>query len=59
VAEAGELVLGPLHAEVAARAANVAPLERIEIVPAALGPYAGAIGAALYGAERDEKRRRE
>ena len=58
VAEAGELVLGPLRAEVAARAATVAPLERIEIVPAALGPYAGAIGAALYGAESGEERRR-
>jgi glucokinase len=51
VAEAGELLLGPLREEVRQRAANVAPLERIEIVPAALGPLAGAIGAALWGAE--------
>jgi glucokinase len=52
VAEAGELLLGPLRDEVRRRAGNVAPLERIEIVPAALGPFAGAIGAALWGAER-------
>lgn len=52
VAEAGELLLGPLREEVRRRAGNVAPLERIEIVPAALGPLAGAIGAALWGAER-------
>jgi glucokinase len=51
VAEAGELLLGPLRDEVRRRAGNVAPLERIEILPAALGPFAGAIGAALWGAE--------
>jgi glucokinase len=50
VAEAGELLLGPLRAEVHRRAANVAPLAKIEIVPATLGSFAGAIGAALYGA---------
>jgi len=49
VAEAGDLLLEPLRSEVVARAANVAPLDRIEIVPAALGRYAGAIGAALHG----------
>jgi glucokinase len=52
VAEAGELLLGPLREEVRRRAGNVAPLERIEIVPATLGPLAGAIGAALWGAEQ-------
>jgi glucokinase len=52
VAEAGELLLGPLRAEVRNRAGNVAPLDRIEIVAAALGPFAGAIGAALWGSER-------
>jgi glucokinase len=50
VAEAGELLLDPLRAEVHRRAANVAPLAKIEIVPATLGSFAGAIGAALYGA---------
>jgi glucokinase len=49
VAEAGDLVLEPLGREVRRRAANVAPLAKIEIVAAKLGPYAGAIGAALQG----------
>jgi glucokinase len=49
VAEAGEPLLGPLRAEVEARA-RVAPLDRIAIVPAGLGAEAGAIGAALWGA---------
>ena len=50
VAEAGELLLDPLRAEVHRRAGNVAPLARIEIVRATLGSFAGAIGAALYAA---------
>jgi glucokinase len=50
VAEAGELLFDPLRAEVAKRIGNVAPLDKIEIVAAELGPYAGAIGAALRGA---------
>jgi len=49
VAAAGDLLFGPLRASLAARA-RVAPLERIEVVPATLGPGAGAIGAALHGA---------
>ena len=49
VAEAGDAFLGPLRESVAARA-RVAPLHRIEIVRAELGPHAGAIGAALWGA---------
>ncbi|HEY7396739.1 MAG TPA: ROK family protein [Gaiellaceae bacterium] len=49
VTEAGELLLGPLRASIAERA-RVAPLEKIGIVTAALGPRAGAIGAALWGA---------
>jgi glucokinase len=51
VAEAGEPVLAPLRAEVERRA-RVAPLDRIAIVPAALGADAGAIGAALWGGAR-------
>lgn len=50
VAQAGELLLAPLRDEVARRAGRVAPLERIGIVAAELGPFAGAIGAALHGA---------
>jgi glucokinase len=49
VAEAGELLLEPLRASVAGRA-RVAPLDRIAIAPAELGPRAGAIGAALWSA---------
>ncbi len=49
VVEAGDLLLGPLRAEVERRA-RVAPLDRIELVSAQLGAEAGAIGAALWGA---------
>jgi glucokinase len=51
VAEAGEPFLGPLRETIHRRAGNVAPLDRIEIVRATLGSYAGAIGAALFGSE--------
>jgi glucokinase len=51
VAEAGDLLLAPLRAEIQRRAGNVAPLERIEILRATLGPEAGAIGAALFAAD--------
>jgi glucokinase len=49
VAEAGEPLLGPLRAEVEARA-RVAPLDRIDLVGPELGTEAGAIGAALWAA---------
>jgi len=49
VAEAGELLLDPLRASIA-RHARVAPLDQIGVVPAELGPGAGAIGAALWSA---------
>jgi glucokinase len=49
VVEAGELLLEPLRASVADHA-RVAPLERIAIASAELGPRAGAIGAALWSA---------
>ena len=51
VAEAEELLMEPLRAELHRRAANVAPLEHIEVVRATLGPEAGAIGAALFAAD--------
>jgi glucokinase len=51
VAVAGELLFQPLRAEVERRAGRVAPLGAIEIVPAALGADAGAVGAALAGSE--------
>jgi glucokinase len=48
VAEAGPMLLDPIRAEVAERA-RVAPLDRIDLVTAELGPSAGALGAALWG----------
>jgi len=51
VADAGELLLGPLREEIRRRA-SVAPLDRIAVVAAELGPHAGAIGAALWAAEQ-------
>jgi glucokinase len=49
VAQAGDLLLEPIQASLAERA-RVAPLEEIDVVPAELGPFAGAIGAALWSA---------
>ena len=48
VADAGPLLLEPLRVELRRRAV-VAP--EIPVVPAELGPVAGAVGAALWGAE--------
>jgi glucokinase len=52
IAAAGDLLLGPLEAAVR-RHVFLVPPERIRVLPAALGPYAGAIGAALFGREAD------
>src|SRR5262249_15705880 len=52
VAEAGPLLLEPLRETIAARA-RVAPPDRIDVVAAALGPSAGAVGAALWGGAED------
>jgi glucokinase len=49
VASAGDFLFDPLRASLEARA-RVAPLDRTAVVPATLGPSAGAIGAALYAA---------
>ena len=51
VADAGELLLGPLRDEIRRRAC-VAPVDRIAVVAAQLGPHAGAVGAALWAAEQ-------
>jgi glucokinase len=51
VAAAGEQLFGPLRVAVAAAAPLVDP-GAYQIVPAALGPAAGAIGAALWAKER-------
>src|SRR6266540_4322787 len=50
IAAAGDLLLGPLEEEVR-RHVFLAPPERIRVLPAALGPNAGAPGAALRGRE--------
>jgi glucokinase len=50
VAAAGTFLFDPLRAEVERRAGRVAPLSAIEILPAILGANAGAVGAALAGA---------
>jgi glucokinase len=48
--EAGDLLLEPLRAEVRRRCVLIPPAW-YEIVPAELGPFAGAIGAALWAKE--------
>jgi len=51
IADAGDLVLGPVI-EAVKRRVTLVPTEKIEIVPAHFGRFAGAIGAALAGAIR-------
>jgi glucokinase len=55
VAQAGELLFAPIRAEIARRV-KVTSIEDVAVVPAELGPWAGAIGAALHGAERATER---
>jgi glucokinase len=50
VADAGEALIAPVRAEIRRRA-SVAPVDRIPVVRAELGPHAGAVGAALWSAE--------
>ena len=51
VAAAGEILFGPIRAEVERRVRTTA-LDDVSIVPAQLGTWAGAIGAAVHGAEQ-------
>lgn len=51
VAAAGELLLAPARAEIQRRT-RMTSLADVEIVTAELGVWAGAIGAAVHGAER-------
>jgi glucokinase len=53
IAAAGDLLLDPIRAEVAQRV-HVTSLDRVSIVTAHLGTWAGAIGAAIHGAEMAE-----
>jgi glucokinase len=50
VAAAGDLLFEPIRAEVARRVKTTA-IDEVAIVPAELGTWAGAIGAAVHGAE--------
>ena len=53
IAAAGDLLLDPIRAEVAQRV-HVTALDSVSIVLAELGTWAGAIGAAIHGAETAE-----
>jgi glucokinase len=53
ISASGELLLGPIRAEIARRV-RVTDFERIDVVIAQLGTWAGAIGAAIHGAEQAE-----
>ena len=54
ITEAGNLVLDPIRDAVRTRVTLV-PVETIEVVAAALGPRAGAIGAALAARKADQE----
>ena len=51
VAAAGELLFAPIRAEIARRV-TITSIDEVTLVPAELGTLAGAIGAAVHGAER-------
>jgi glucokinase len=51
VAAAGDLLFDPIRAEIARRVTTTS-IEAVTLVPAELGTMAGAIGAAIHGAER-------
>ena len=50
IAAAGELLLAPIREELSRRV-RMTSLAEVEIVTAELGTWAGAIGAAVHGAE--------
>lgn len=51
IAEAGDLVLGPIE-DAVKRRVTLVPTDKIEIVPAHFGRFAGAVGAAIAGVQR-------
>jgi glucokinase len=55
VAAAGDLLLGPIRAELRRRVTTTS-LSEVEVVTAELGTWAGAIGAAVHGAEAAAER---
>jgi glucokinase len=54
LAVAADLLLGPIHQELRRRV-HTTSLDDVEIVTAELGTWAGAIGAAIHGAEQAER----
>jgi len=52
-ASAGDLIIEPIRAEMRQRVITT-PVERVDVVQAELGTWAGAIGAAVHGAETAE-----
>ncbi len=54
IAAAFDLLRGPIEAELRERVYTTA-LDRVRVVPAELGTWAGAIGAALHGAETADR----
>ena len=54
IAAAADLLFGPIHAELRRRVRTTS-LDEVEIVAAELGTWAGAIGAAVHGAESAER----
>ncbi len=50
ISAAGDLLLGPIRDELGRRVRTTA-LDRVDLVTAELGTWAGAIGAAIHGAE--------
>ena len=53
IAAASDLLLGPIRAEIVRRV-HMTSLTSVEVVTAELGTWAGAIGAAIHGAEATE-----
>ncbi len=51
VAAAGDLLFEPIRAEIARRVTTTS-IDQVDLVAAELGTWAGAIGAAVHGAER-------
>ena len=54
VSAAGDLLLGPIRDELRRRV-HTTSLDEVEVVTAELGTWAGAIGAAIHGAEAAER----
>ena len=55
ISAAADLLLGPIRDELRRRV-HTTSLDEVEIVTAALGTWAGAIGAAIHGAEEAERK---